>query len=260
MNMFASSHRNQPWVWQVTGLCFVLGLLLAGSLQTVRNISRSGIGTSRIGVPQTGVPVRTETVQKLEKEIKDLREHNTELENALGTGKGQLKTLNDELQKVKILAGLTEVKGPGISLLLADSKKRPPAMRSFEVTIGIVHDVDLQRVVYELLASGAEAIAVNNQRVVARSAIRCVGPTIQVNGVPLAPPYTIHAIGDPGALYGGMNLPFGVLDEMRRYDPAMVKLEKKELLVLPAFGGSTETKFAQVTTDLGSAAGEAQRR
>lgn len=229
----------------MTALCFVLGLLLAASLQTVRNINRAGIGGGRVGVPPAGQPVRTDTVRKLEKEINDLRESKTKLENALAGRNDEVKTVNDELQKTKMLAGLMEVAGPGIVLTLQDSKKRPPTLRAFEQDKYNIHDVDLQQVVHELVASGAEAIAIKDQRITSRTAIRCVGPTIQVNSVPIAPPYVITAIGDPGTLAGGLNLPFGVLDGMRRYDPAMFSLEQKKRVVIPAYSGSTEMRYAK---------------
>src|ERR1043166_1235903 len=226
MSVFTTGHRNQPWLWQVTLLCFVLGTLLAASLQTSRVISRSGFGSSRVGVPSSGPPININALKDREQEIARLNAKKTELENALGKGTGQLKTLNDELQKMKILAGLTPMRGPGIVLTLQDSKKRPPSARmASEVASGLIHDVDLQLAVNELQQAGAEALAINNQRITSRTAIRCVGPTILVNSVPLVPPYTIHAIGDADTLWGGLNLPFGVLDGIRRQDPTMFKLE-----------------------------------
>src|SRR5437016_9894078 len=81
MNAFTTGHRNQPWVWQVTGLCFVLGLLLAASLQTVRSISRSGAATGRVGVPPPLSPVRADMMREKDKEIASLRQHNTDLGN-----------------------------------------------------------------------------------------------------------------------------------------------------------------------------------
>jgi len=250
MNLFTSGHRHQPWLWQVTALCFILGLLLAGSLQTVRNISRSGTNFGRVGLPPSS-PIRVEAARKeeREKEIAGLRERITELENALAEGSSQAETLNKQLQEVKLLAGLTEVRGPGIVLTLQDSQKRPTTMRAFEAEKYIIHDVDLQQAVHELFASGAEAVAVNDQRIIGRSAIRCVGPTIQVNGTAIVPPFEIKAIGDPGALIGGLNLPLGFLDNLRRFDPDMFKLEKRGKLALPAYTGSTETRYVKPVTE-----------
>jgi uncharacterized protein YlxW (UPF0749 family) len=248
MSVFSgSAQHKKSWVWQVTALCLILGFLLSGSLRTVNFIRREGGGRERVGFAPTGAVVKPETVRKLEKEITELRERNTKLENSMSLGGGQLKALNEGLQQAKQLAGLTEVTGPGVVLTLMDSKKRPPSGRSFELDKYIIHDIDLQQVVNEMFASGAEAVAVKDQRVTSRTAIRCVGPTIQVNGVPISPPYVILAIGDSGTLAGGLNLPFGVLDSIRRYDPEMFKLETKTKITIPAYTGSTEMRYAKPT-------------
>ena len=250
MNVFTAGHRNQPWVWQVTGLCFILGVLLAGSLQTVRSINRSGMpGGRRVGTgPALPAGIHNEKVAEQAEEINRLQKELTKLQNSLGTENGVRKALNDELQKVKIFSGLTEVKGPGVVVTLQDSKRATATTRSTtDVAIGIIHDFDLQAVIYELGQSGAEVTAVNNQRIVGRTSLRCVGPTILVNNVPLVPPYIITAIGDPDTLFGGLNLPAGVLEPMRRFDPAMVTVEKKTDIMIPAYTGSTEVKHAKPT-------------
>jgi uncharacterized protein YlxW (UPF0749 family) len=246
MSVFTTGPRHQPWVWQVTALCFVLGLLLAASLQTVSNIRRSGTSSGRIGQPPAGDSARTETVRKLEKEIASLRESKTKLENSIAQGSEQLKALNDELQKAKMLAGLTEVYGQGIIVTLRDSQKRPPSNRTFDRVNNLIHDQDLQVVVNELFASGAEAIAIKDQRITSRTAIRCAGPIVQVNGVPISAPYQVYAIGDPNSLMNALNMPGGVLDSIRFYDPEMVRVEAKQQIVLPAYTGSTEIRYTKV--------------
>ncbi len=240
--MFTSAHRHQPWVWQVTALCFMLGVLLAGSLQTVSTIRRAG-GAGRVGFMSGTSPGLSATLKQREKEIADLREKQTKLENVLAQGSGKLKALNDELQNAKLLSGLIEVQGPGIVLTLQDGK--PRSHRAFDASRFTIHDYDLQMVVNELIASGAEAIAINGQRVVARTAVRCVGPTIMVNSVPVVPPFEIVAIGDPGTMAGGLNLPGGYLDDLRITDPSMFRLEKRADLVVPAYTGSTEVRWAK---------------
>ncbi len=245
--LFTSSHRHQPWLWQVTALCFILGLLVAGSLQTVSTIRRSGTAPGRVGFGGGISPSMTATLRQREKEIADLREKQTALENVLAEGSGKLQALNEELQKVKLLSGLTEVEGPGIFMMLQDSKRR--SNRAFESERLIVHDYDLQMLVNELTASGAEAISINGQRVISRTAIRCVGPAIMVNSVPVVPPFEILAIGDPGTLAGGLNLPGGYLDDLRATDPAMFRLERRERVRVPAYTGSTEVRWAKPVVD-----------
>jgi uncharacterized protein YlxW (UPF0749 family) len=252
MNVFTANIRHQPWVWQVTSLCFVLGLLVTVSLQTVSSIRQSGAGTGRVGGPPLAMSSLSETVRKREKEISDLREKQTQLENTMAHGNDRLKTLNDELQKTKMLAGLTAVTGPGIILTLNDSARRPPSNRAFEQERYNIHDYDLQTVVNELGASGAEALSINGQRFISRTSIRCVGPTILVNAVPMTPPYSVQAIGDPITLAGALNLPGGYLDNLRQTDPGMFRLEKRALLSIPDYTGSTEVRYMRPADTEGS--------
>jgi uncharacterized protein YlxW (UPF0749 family) len=225
----------------------MLGLLVAGSLQTVSTIRRAGGGPGRVGFMPGASPSLSATLREREKEIADLREKQTKLENVLAQGSGKLKALNDELQKAKLLSGLTEVQGPGIVLTLQDAK--PRSHRAFDNARFTIHDYDLQMVVNELIASGAEAIAIDGQRVVSRTAIRCVGPAIMINSIPVAMPYEIVAIGDPGAMASGLNIPGGYLDDLRMTDPSMFSLEKRTDLVVPAYTGSTEVRWAKPTPD-----------
>lgn len=242
MNIFTTGQRHQPWVWQVTALCFVLGLLLVGSLRTVSNVVRTGGGISRVGGVALPSPSLSETIRKKDREISDLRDRATKLENTMATGSGKLKTLNDELQRVKVLAGVTEVQGPGVVLTLQDG--RPPSNRSYSAERYLIHDVDLQAVVNEFNASGAEAVAINGQRISPRTAIRCVGPVALVNDVRMTSPFEIAAIGDPAKLAGGLNLIGGVLDGFRQTDANMARLETRPRIVVPAYTGSTEVRNA----------------
>ncbi|MEP6753915.1 MAG: DUF881 domain-containing protein [Chthonomonadales bacterium] len=220
---------------------------MAGSITTVSGLRRTG-ATGRVG---TAIASQTEEQARATKEqgiqIQNLQKDKTKLENSLAENGGQAKTLNDELQKVKVTAGLAEVKGPGIILTLQDSKKGPASNRQYEADNFIIHDVTLMRALNELNASGAEAISINGQRFVGRTAIRCVGPTAQVNGVPLASPYYVRVIGDPDTLAGGLSIPEGFMDFMRSYDPEMAKIEKKKDLIVPAYTGTTELRYARHT-------------
>ncbi len=97
------------------------------------------------------------------------------------------------VRRTQLRAGTVPMQGPGLEVTLSDSKRqtRDPG----DQAALSVHDVDVQLVVNALWASGAEAIAVNGQRLVATSPIRGAGQTITVNFRPLIPPYRIRAIG-----------------------------------------------------------------
>lgn len=110
-----------------------------------------------------------------------------------GGGQGEL---------VALLAGATEVRGPGIKLTVDDAKGsstggggKPRESSGFSDT-GRLRDRDMQKIVNGLWQSGAEAISINGQRLTELSAIRAAGDAILVDNRPLVPPYEVLAVGD----------------------------------------------------------------
>ncbi|MCX5379573.1 DUF881 domain-containing protein [Streptomyces sp. NBC_00091] len=103
---------------------------------------------------------------------------------------------------VELLAGATEVRGPGVKLVVDDAKGAssgggggPRESAGFSNT-GRVRDRDMQRIVNGLWQAGAEAVSINGQRLTALSAIRAAGDAILVDNKPLVPPYEVLAVGD----------------------------------------------------------------
>lgn len=104
-------------------------------------------------------------------------------------------------QALDLAAASSAVSGPGITITLDDAEgARGIAADPDGGDLGRVLDRDLQQVVNGLWASGAEAVAINDQRLTSTSAIRSAGEAILVDYRPLEPPYRVSAIGDPNQL------------------------------------------------------------
>ena len=145
--------------------------------------------------------------------------------------------------RMKLMAGTTDVEGEGIEILLDDSNI---AKKSGEnPNLYIIHDEDLLRVLNELRAAGAEAISVNDQRIVAMSEIRCAGPTISVNNVRSAPPYVIKAIGAPKTLSSALRLRGGVVETFEFWG-IQVKIKTVEKLHIPALKAPRSFEYAKI--------------
>jgi uncharacterized protein YlxW (UPF0749 family) len=99
------------------------------------------------------------------------------------------------------LAGTSTMEGPGLVVRLSDSTRKPTSKD--EAGAFRIHDVDLQLVVNQLFAAGAEAVSVNDNRLVTTSPIRAAGDTIVVNFRPLNPPYVVTAIGARRTAFDG---------------------------------------------------------
>lgn len=141
-------------------------------------------------------------------------------------------------------AGLVGLQGPGVIVTLDDSPRRRP--RDADPYFYVVHDVDLQALVNELWAGGAEAVAINDQRVVYRTAIRSAGPAIVVNGVRLSPPYHVRAIG-PADLAEGLAVPEGFLWSMNTLvqHGGQASVARVAQITVPAYAGQLSYRYAR---------------
>jgi uncharacterized protein YlxW (UPF0749 family) len=112
--------------------------------------------------------------------------------------------LADQLSRLEASTGAAPVSGPGMVVRLDDATGDGAGSdvdpRTDVTNDGRVTDRDLQTVVNEIWAAGAEAVAVNGQRLTALSAIRAAGDAVLVDFRPLTPPYQIEAVGDPHKL------------------------------------------------------------
>lgn len=129
----------------------------------------------------------------------DLRDQNQKLSEQIAALQATALAAEDPgllavLKRDSVAAGASAVEGPGLRITLSDA----PADASGTVEAdNRVQDVDLQIVVNALWSSGAEAIAINGQRLTTLTAIRSAGSAILVDLVPLSGPYVVEAVGDP---------------------------------------------------------------
>jgi len=241
--------KKNSWVWHVTLLSVVLGMLIAAALKTQQTFRiKSGILTTRIPALASALLEEKDRSQTLREEITGLRARIGEYEKALGEGGARAGLLSSELQRAKFLAGLLEARGEGIVVTLRDSKRRAPADAGPELLEQyIIHDFDIRNFVNELVASGAEAVAVNDQRIIANTPIRCVGGPIRVNDADMTPPYRIAAIGPPEVMESTLKMRGGLVDQFRIMEDLtdMVHIEKKKEVVVPTYSGSTQFKYAK---------------
>ena len=148
-------------------------------------------------------------VQDEDANVRQLRAELSRLEadlRALGGGGGgdaDLTALREEIARLAELGGSAQLEGPGLVVTLDDSSHaRSPTGDPNDL---VVHEADIQTVVNALWGAGAEAVAINGQRLSAGSAVRCAGNTLLLHGTLHAPPYEIAAIGEPSELAASLS-------------------------------------------------------
>lgn len=246
MNPFTIRQSPKGWVLPISILAMVVGMLGSLAFMTEQSKQRTAQALEpglRGEVANEDLDLAKE-VEKLRAEVGKLREDKTTLEQTLAETGNASTAINTSLQETKMFAGLTGLSGPGLIVTLSDSKKPPEELLIMDN--GIIHYLDVLKTVNELFNSGAEAISVNGLRVGPRTDFRCVGSVILVDTQRIAPPVVIKALGDTKTLLGAMNLPGGVLTDLRDLDPEMVKIEPATSLTVPAYEGSTNFKRSKV--------------
>jgi uncharacterized protein YlxW (UPF0749 family) len=185
-------------------------------------------------------------IKDMEKEIKSQEDQILSMRNQLDElqnqkRKGKLLALQQEMMTAKINAGLTPVAGKGIEITVDDNKEGLLANPNDDPNNYVVHQDYILYLVNELKRGGAEAIAVNGQRLISTSEIRCVGNVILINMTRLAPPYVIQAIGGPKLMTESVSI--GTLDLLKRSNYP-VSLQEKETIIIPAYKGDLQFKYA----------------
>lgn len=244
MNQIFNRLASRNWLFYVTLMCFALGALLAANLNTQRAMSEEfGISGANTRLPwlMEQLKAQKESYESLKDTNAELRDKIESYERDLSQSGREEGAIQNELREMKFLVGLREATGPGVTVTLDDDRSK--SVGDPDSDLYIVHDFDLRNVVNELWAAGAEAICINDHRIIARTAIRCVGPNAMINGEPTAAPFEIKAIGNPRDLEGALNIPNGVVDVMRV--GLKVKIDRSNSIRIPAYTGPTSVKYAK---------------
>ncbi|MHB9095124.1 MAG: DUF881 domain-containing protein [Eubacteriales bacterium] len=222
----------------VTVVLLFLGMMVAVQIRSTRKIQQN--------VPSNRVQELTSRLQETKEErdtlrvrVEDLRK---KLDQASSGQGGANQAIRDELDKARMEAGLVAVKGQGVQVTLNDSPKE--LQPGENPNLFILHEEDLLKVVNELKAGGAEAISVNEQRLLATSEIRCAGNTILVNTRKIVPPIVIDATGDPNTLSSGLQIKGGIFDSLKAWG-LVADVRKMDGLTIPAYSGPITFSFSK---------------
>jgi uncharacterized protein YlxW (UPF0749 family) len=250
------SRTGRSLIFSITGVCFIFGGLLAMQLRAIESVhAKEKQDKARVVQEQQLLAVMQNKAAQSEKERleaqKKLATLKADLEKKGSLSKAQTQALAAQIKELQMIAGLTTVKGPGIKITLSDNPAMAQSGGDPSVPLpGLVHDYDLLQVVNEIRAAKADAIAIRGAgqeaiRVTGFTPIRCVGPTILVNWEPVAAPFTIEAIGDPKTLRSALEMPAGIVDNLKNQGAIGVKIvEEKDLKLAAATGGAPKMRVA----------------
>ena len=234
--------KNIKYQIAVAVVCLVLGIVVSIQFRTVKQ----GVG-----------PVSEYRARELAAQLKKVREENVKLQNVkndyeskikefedtASQGSAYAKILKDELDQARILAGIEDVEGPGITVVVDDLKF------SEKVNYPLISYSMLLELLNELNAAGAEAVSINEQRIISTSEIRQIGGIhININTVSFAPPFVFKAIGDPKTLEAALRLREGIAEKLENSGVA-VTITQEQLIKISKYNGVIERKYAKVVKE-----------
>ncbi|GFN35974.1 DUF881 domain-containing protein [Tepidimicrobium xylanilyticum] len=202
-------------------------------------------------------PVTLDSIQTMKNEINAINKEIEELNKMLEDKQAQIEMLESiasgdeniidilksELEKNKLVAGFKKVQGPGIIIRMEDNMSEDAFGQEHD--LDIIHDTDVLRIINDLRAAGAEAISINEQRVLSTSEIKCGGPIIRINGRSVATPFYIKAIGDPKLLNAAVNAPNTYGYALRTIDQLNIETSIEDNIIIPEYRGIASFRYAK---------------
>ncbi len=195
--------RLTGWAAIVPLVAAGAGLMFATSAQTSRGTDlRSSGRTDLVDV----VRAQDRAVHQRAASVKDLQDQVDALIARAAPGSAAVARLRAAAARLATPVGTQAVTGPTLMVSLNDAKRSAASLpQGYTADDIVVHQQDVQSVVNALWAGGAEAMMLQDQRVISTSAVRCVGNTLILQGRVYSPPYVIQAIGDVPAMRAALD-------------------------------------------------------
>lgn len=237
--------KRQKFQISMSLVIFVLVFAVTWQIKGVRknNAVASQI-SNRIETLQQDYKAELDKNEKLLQQIVELQTDLTKYREQVTESGGAAKILKEELVRAETIAGLTDVSGTGVIVTIKDGSSQNVGNITYDDGYGIVHDSYLLTILNELRAAGAEALSINDERILARSEIRCVGPTVSVNNTKQAAPFEIKAIGNADTLENALRMPGGAIEQATFYG-VDVTIKKSNKLLIKKYTGASTFKYVQ---------------
>ena len=219
--------------WLIALVCVLIGFMVAVQFRTAQDAKGS--------LSQQRIEEISDRLLQTEHERDELSEELHKMQTAASSTDNQ-----QDKDLLRYRAALVPLEGEGVIVRMDDSTK--PAKAGENPNLYVIHDDDLLRVVNELRAAGAEAIAINGQRLTGTSEIRCAGPTLSVNNVRSSAPFEIRAIGDKKSLENALRMRGGVAETLGVWG-IQLDIKASNDVYIPPYRGSIRQSYARETTE-----------
>ncbi len=216
--------------------CFALIFIMFMQFKIVNQTNITEIENMREAELRTELANWKEKYGETQKQYEETKAKIEEYKKTKQSNEETEKLVNTELEQVNTTLGKTEVEGEGIEIILRENQ---------EEEISKIGADDLLIIVNSLKRAGAEAISINEQRIINMSDIVMINETfIKVNGQRILAPYVIKAIGNATYLEGALLGNGGHVDELKKLEHD-VSIEKQNKIKIEKYNNEIKTKYIE---------------
>jgi uncharacterized protein YlxW (UPF0749 family) len=226
-------------------VALLAGLLFATSGRTAQGTDlRAGEVTELSQL----VSERNAAIARQEQQLAELQDDVDRLTEQAASRNGAVAAAQAEGDEGAVSAALVALEGPGVVITLDDAPQRPDGTLPMEARPDdlVIHQSDVQAVVNAVWAAGADGVAIMDQRLIATSAVRCVGNTLLLQGRTYSPPFVIAAVVDADAVQAQLAISPQVAVFRQAVDAFGLTFETRasSRVTLPAYDGPLDLEFA----------------
>jgi len=237
--------RPSAWTALVPVVALAAGLLFATSGRTAQGTDlRAGEVTELSEL----IAQRQTAIARQAGQLSDLQEQVERLTDQAATRDGAVAAAQSSGDAGALSAALVPLTGPGVVITLDDAPARPDGSLPVNARPDdlVIHQSDVQAVVNAVWAAGADGVAIMDERLIATSAVRCVGNTLLLEGRTYSPPFVVTAVADASAVRAQLAASPQVAVFQQAVDAYGLTFTVRERpsVELPAYDGPLDLEYA----------------
>ncbi|MGY1630622.1 DUF881 domain-containing protein [Geodermatophilus sp. SYSU D01186] len=242
--------RGAAWAALVPVVALLAGLLFATSSQTAGGTDLRGGEVTELSAL---IGAREEVLRAQQQQLAALRDQTQALTDQAASRDGAVAAAQAQDDGAELSAGLVALSGRGVEIVLDDAPRRPDG----SLPIGarpddvVIHQSDVQAVVNAVWAAGADGVAIMDRRLIATSAVRCVGNVLLLEGRTYSPPFVVTAVGDTTAIRAQLAASPQVAVFQQAVEDFGLGFDVRDRpsLTVPAYEGTLAMEHATATDD-----------
>lgn len=219
-------------------ICILLTSVMFLQFKSVQVIEASGVGQKRETELRTEYSTLKDKSSEMKQQLEEIQNTTKEYTDQSSDVQATMDLLKSDVDKARCDLGYTDVKGPGIILTIADGKNAANDKEQ------VITYNDLIMAINELKYAGAEAISLNDERVVNNSFVANISEYMVMNDNRISGPYTIKVIGDSKNLESVINIKGGIKDYLESYNKQISYTIENEVYI-NKYNGNVEINFGE---------------